>query len=80
MVRGIGIVFPLALGAIAVAAAAAGHGDHSPPRPVATVTSGSFELENSRDDMPIFAASDIGPVMAPAARSRSPTTARKPVS
>jgi hypothetical protein len=61
MVRVIGILFPLALGAIAVAAAAAGNGDPSPPRPVATVTGGNFELENSRTDMPIFAASDIGP-------------------
>jgi hypothetical protein len=61
MVRTIGITFPLALGAVAVAAAAAGHGDPSPPRPVATVTSGSFELGNSRGEMPIFAASDVGP-------------------
>ncbi len=61
MARAIGIVFPLALAAIAVVAAAAGHSDPSPPRPVAAVTSGSFELENSRSDMSIFAASDIGP-------------------
>jgi hypothetical protein len=60
MLRGIGIVFPLVLGAIAVAAVAAGHGDPSPSRPT-TVASGSFDLENSRSDMPIFAASDIGP-------------------
>lgn len=61
MVRAIGILFPLALGAIAVVAAAAGHGDPSPPHPVATAASGSFELENSRGDTPIFEASDIGP-------------------
>ncbi len=61
MVRGIGIVFPLTLAAIAVAAAAAGHGDPSPPRPVATVTGGSFDLESSRDGMPIFEASEVGP-------------------
>jgi hypothetical protein len=61
MVRGIGIVFPLVLGAVAVAAAAAGHGDLSPPRPIATVTGGSFELGNSRDGAPIFEASGIGP-------------------
>lgn len=62
MVRAIGTLFPLALGAIAVvAAAAAGHGDPSPARPVATVAAGSFDLENSRSDMPIFEASDIGP-------------------
>jgi hypothetical protein len=60
-VRGIAIVFPLVFGAIAVVAAAAGHGDPSPPRPVATVTSGSFELGNSRDGAPIFKASDLGP-------------------
>ncbi|HEX4464445.1 MAG TPA: hypothetical protein VH042_07375 [Solirubrobacterales bacterium] len=59
--RGIVIAFPLTLGAIAVVAAAAGHGDPPPPRPVATVTSGSFDLANSRGDMPIFEASDIGP-------------------
>lgn len=61
MVRVIAVAFPLVLGAIAVAAAAAGHGDPSSPRPVATVASGSFDLENSRGDMPIFDASDIGP-------------------
>jgi len=61
MVRGIAIVFPLVLAAIAVAAVAAGHGDPSPPHPLATVTSGSFDLENSRDGMPIFEARDIGP-------------------
>jgi|GEM_PF-2095940 len=61
MVRVIGIVFPLALGAIAVAAVAAGHGDPSPPRPVATAASGGFDLGNSRGGMPIFEASDIGP-------------------
>ncbi len=61
MTRAIAIAFPLVLGAIAVVAAASGHGDSSPPRPVATIASGSFDLENSRGDMPIFAASDIGP-------------------
>jgi hypothetical protein len=61
MVRAIGIVFPLVLGAVAVAAVAAGHGDPSPPRPIATVTGGSFELGNSGDGAPIFEASDIGP-------------------
>lgn len=61
MLRAIGILFPLALGAIAVAAAAAGHGEPSPSRPVATVADGSFDLENSRDGTPIFEASDIGP-------------------
>lgn len=61
MVRAISIAFPLVLGAIAVAAAAAGHGDPSPPRLVATATSGSFDLENSRSDTPIFEASEIGP-------------------
>jgi hypothetical protein len=59
--RGIGIGFPLALAAIAAAAVAAGYRDPSPPRPVATVTRGSFDLENSRADTPIFEASDIGP-------------------
>jgi hypothetical protein len=61
MVRGISILFPLALAAIAVVAVAARHSDPSRPRPVATTTSGSFDLENSRGDMPIFEASDIGP-------------------
>jgi hypothetical protein len=61
MVRGIATLFPLALAAIAVVAVAAGRGDHSRPRPVATTTSGSFELENSRGNMPIFEASDLGP-------------------
>lgn len=61
MVRAIGIVFPLVLGAVAVVAVAAGHGDPSPPRPIATVTGGSFELGNSRNGAPIFEASDIGP-------------------
>jgi hypothetical protein len=54
-------VFPLVLGAVAVAAVAAGHGDPSPPRPIATVTGGSFELGNSRDGTSIFEASNIGP-------------------
>jgi hypothetical protein len=61
MARGILVVFLLSLGAAAAVAAAAGHGDPSPPRPVATVTSGSFGLENSRSEMPVFTASDIGP-------------------
>lgn len=61
MLRGIAILFPPVLGAIAVIAAAAGHDDPSPSRPVATVTNGSFEIENSRADMPIFEASNVGP-------------------
>jgi hypothetical protein len=61
MTRAIATAFLLALGAVVAVAAAADHGDPTSPRPVATVTSGSFELENSRSEMPIFAASNIGP-------------------
>lgn len=61
MVRGIGIVFPLVLGVVAVVAVAVGYSDPSPPRLIATVTGGSFELGNSRDGAPIFEASEIGP-------------------
>jgi hypothetical protein len=61
MVRGIAVLFPLALAAIAVVAVAAGHGDPSPPRPVAGDIGGSFHIENSRSDTPIFEASNIGP-------------------
>jgi hypothetical protein len=61
MVRGIATAFLLALGAVAAVAAAAGHSAPSPPRPVATVAAGDFELENSRSETPVFAASDIGP-------------------
>lgn len=61
MARGITIVSLFVLAAVAAVAAAAGHGDPSPPRTVATVTSGSFEIENSRSGTPIFSASDIGP-------------------
>jgi hypothetical protein len=61
MARGIAIVFLLALGAVAAVAAAAGRSDPSPPRPVATVSSGSFDLESSRSGMPIFEANGIGP-------------------
>ncbi len=32
-----------------------------PPRPLTTFTRGSFDIENSRADEPIFAASDVGP-------------------
>lgn len=61
MVRGLAIVFPLALAAIAAVAAAAGHDEPSPPHSVATIAGGSFEIEDSRSGMPIFEASDIGP-------------------
>jgi hypothetical protein len=61
MLRGVAVVFLLALGAIAAVAAAAGHSDSSSPHPVAAVTSGSFELGDSRSGTPIFEASDIGP-------------------
>jgi len=59
--RGVVVIFLLSLATTAAVAVAGGTEDRPPARPLATVTGGSFELENSRRGTPIFEASGIGP-------------------
>jgi len=55
------LIVYLALAAVAAIAAAAARNDESSRASIVTETSGSFSLANSREDMPIFTAADIGP-------------------
>jgi hypothetical protein len=55
------LIVYLALAAIAAIAAAAAHNDEPARDSVVTETSGSFSLANSRDGMPVFTATNIGP-------------------
>jgi hypothetical protein len=59
--RGLAIFVFLAGAATTVAATAGNGGDRRVARPVATATAGNFDFASSRDGMPIFEASDIGP-------------------
>ncbi len=61
MARGIVVVALLALAATAAVAMGRGSDDRSSGRAVATLAEGSFDFENSRSGMPIFAASELGP-------------------
>ncbi len=59
--RGATIVALLALAVTAAVAMGRGSDERAPARPVATLAEGSFDFENSRGAMPIFAASELGP-------------------
>jgi len=55
------LIVYLALAAVAAITAAAARNDESSRGPIVTETSGSFALANSREGMPIFTATNIGP-------------------
>jgi hypothetical protein len=55
------LIVYLALAAVAAIAAAAASNDEPAPDSVVTETGGSFSLANSREGMPVFTATNLGP-------------------